>query len=95
MNPWSHGNEDEPNRKCKFLEQIGAHDAYCDSKLGPCGALGTVQDADDTLVDLPERFRFGGYLSATARLENILDVKYSEINGFRTRGRGLYVSFGV
>jgi outer membrane cobalamin receptor len=45
-----------------------------------------------TLVDLTHRFSFSDTFSILARLENVFDTKYSEINGFTTRGRALYLS---
>jgi len=36
--------------------------------------------------------QFTPALSAVLRLENALDKSYQEINGYRARGRGLYLS---
>ncbi len=75
------------------VKHVGSRsDIYYDSKLGPYGALGTLPVADYTIVDLSQRFALDGHLSIGARIENVFDAKYSEINGFTTRGRGFYIS---
>ena len=68
------------------------HDVYYDSQRGPFGALGSVPVAEYTLVDLSQRYAFTQKLLLSARVENLFNTSYREINGFRTRGRGLYVS---
>lgn len=65
-------------------------DIYYNSNLGPYGALGTVSVEKYTLVDLSAKFLLSEYLSVQARLENMFDTRYAEINGFTTRGRGFY-----
>lgn len=68
-------------------------DVYYDSQRGPFGALGTVPVAQYTVVDLSQNlYFFSDRLSVSARVENVFNMKYLEINGFTTRGRGLYVS---
>ncbi|MBA3704922.1 MAG: TonB-dependent receptor [Bacteroidetes bacterium] len=67
-------------------------DVYYESTLGPYGALGTVAVEQYTLLDLSVRYLFFKGVSASLRVENVLDKKYYEINGFTTRGRGAYVT---
>jgi vitamin B12 transporter len=67
-------------------------DVYYESKLGPYGALATVSVEHYTLLDLSARVAIYKGLSASVRVENVTDKKYYEINGFTTRGRGVYVT---
>lgn len=67
-------------------------DIYYDAGRGPFGSLGTEGLADYTLLGFTARMQFTPALSAALRLENALDKSYQEINGFRARGRGLYLS---
>ncbi len=67
-------------------------DIFYDSKRGPYGALGTLPVEAYTLVDLSGTYRFSENFTAHARVENVFDTKYFEINGFTTRGRGIYLS---
>ncbi|MFH0990722.1 MAG: TonB-dependent receptor [bacterium] len=63
------------------------NDVYYESKSGPYGALGTVSVASYTLVDLMQHFTLLDQLLLNVRIENCFDVRYSEINGYTTRGR--------
>lgn len=65
-------------------------DVYYESKLGPYGALGTVAVEQYTLLDLSFAAKLYEGFSALIKVNNVLDKKYSEINGFTTRGRGFY-----
>jgi vitamin B12 transporter len=67
-------------------------DVYYDSKRGPFGALGAIPIDEYTLVDVSQRLALSDSFSVNARVENLFNVKYSEINGFSTRGRGFYLS---
>ena len=67
-------------------------DIFYDAGRGPYGALGTASLGNYALLDFTARYQFTSQLSAALRLENALDKEYQEINGFRTRGRGLYLS---
>jgi vitamin B12 transporter len=75
------------------VHYVGARpDVYYESGLGPFGALGTVPVGDYTLLDLTVKYNFTKNIGATVKAENLLDKKYYEINGFTTRGRGVYIS---
>lgn len=67
-------------------------DVYYESTLGPYGALGTVSVEQYTLLDLSANVKIWKGLTAGVRVANVMDTKYSEINGFTTRGRGFYVN---
>lgn len=68
-------------------------DIYYNSASGPFGALATKGVADYALIDAIIRYTIIKNLSATLRIENIFDVKYNEIYGYTTRGRGFYLNF--
>jgi vitamin B12 transporter len=75
------------------LKYVGRRgDVYYNSMLGPMGALGTVPVGDYTLIDVSARFDLNEHVWMGLRLENVFNVKYSEIKGFTTRGRGIYLS---
>ncbi|MBI2618774.1 MAG: TonB-dependent receptor [Ignavibacteriales bacterium] len=75
------------------MRYVGARsDIFYSSKLGPYGALASTPVADYALLDLSQRYHVDEHLSVSARIENVFDTKYSEINGFTTRGRGAYLS---
>lgn len=67
-------------------------DIYYSSTLGPYGALASKGIGDYTLVDLLVRFTVSKSLTAMLRAENIFDVKYQEIYGYSSRGRGFYLN---
>ena len=66
-------------------------DVYYDWQLGPYGALNTSIVNEYTLWDMGLIYNFKKYFSVKLKAENILDKKFSEINGFATRGRGIYL----
>jgi vitamin B12 transporter len=75
------------------VKHVGARgDVYYESKLGPYGALGTIAVEQYTLLDLSLRANLYKGISANLRIENLMDKKYYEINGFTTRGRGVYLT---
>ncbi|MDB5262952.1 MAG: Outer rane cobalamin receptor protein [Adhaeribacter sp.] len=67
-------------------------DSFYDADLGPFGATGTKEVGEYTLFDFSGRFTITPHLIAGLRLENLLNNSYSEINGYTTRGRGLYLN---
>ncbi|HTX17047.1 MAG TPA: TonB-dependent receptor [Bacteroidota bacterium] len=68
------------------------NDVYYDAALGPYGALGTLPIAAYTLFDLAGRWDLGEHVTLLGRLANLFDTRYSEIAGYTTEGRGIYVS---
>jgi vitamin B12 transporter len=59
---------------------------------GPYGSLGSVDVREYTLMDISAKYTISEFLSATVRVENVFDIRYSEIRGYRTRGRGIFGS---
>jgi len=75
------------------VKYVGARsDIYYSATSGPFGALATKGVADYSLLDIIIRYSIIKNLSATLRAENLFDVKYSEIYGYTTRGRGFYLT---
>jgi len=73
------------------IRYVGSRaDIYYESALGPYGALATVGVEQYTLLDVSMNVKIYKGLSAMLKVENLLDKKYYEINGFTTRGRGFY-----
>jgi len=73
------------------IRHVGSRaDVYYESTLGPWGALATVPVEQYTLLDLSARVTIYKAITASIRVENILDKEYYEINGITTRGRGYY-----
>jgi vitamin B12 transporter len=66
-------------------------DSGYDAFSGPFGALKRNEVDAYHLVDLSSSYRINNHFSLALKLENILDEKYSEIAGYRTRGRSIYV----
>jgi vitamin B12 transporter len=75
------------------IKYVGTRtDIYYNSALGPLGALSNNGLSDYTLFDFVFRYCFTKNLTATLLTENIFNVKYSEIYGYTTRGRGFYLN---
>jgi len=68
------------------------NDIAYNQNLGAFGALELVPVSDYTLTDITAKYLITKNLTATLRAENIFGVVYSEINGYRTRGRGAYLN---
>lgn len=67
-------------------------DVFYDAAILPWGALGTEPVNEYTLFDVSAKYQLLQNFAAAVRIENIFDKKYSEIKGYRTRGRGAYLS---
>jgi vitamin B12 transporter len=75
------------------IRYVGSkYDAYYNNAIGPYGALDVHKLNDYTLVDCAIRYEMNKHLTLNLRMENILDTRYSEILGYATKGRALYVS---
>lgn len=68
------------------------NDILYDASLGPFGALNTTRVNGYTLLDLHASYRFSASFSAVLRLENLLNENYREVRGYRSRGRGIFLS---
>jgi vitamin B12 transporter len=66
-------------------------DVFYDSNLGPYGALGRVPVSEYVVVDLSANYNITQGLTASFRMENIFNKKYSEIKGYATRPRGVFL----
>jgi vitamin B12 transporter len=84
----------KPVNKCSISPIIKyvapRSDIYYNAASGPFGALATKGITGYALVDIIMRFSINKNISAIVRVENIADVKYNEIYGYTTRGRGFY-----
>jgi vitamin B12 transporter len=78
------------------IEYVGSrYDAYYNTAIGPWGALDVLKIDDYTLVDCTVRYEFNDNLSVSIRMENVFDTRYSEILGFTTKGRAIYLGTRV
>jgi vitamin B12 transporter len=75
------------------IRYVGSrYDAYYNNTIGPWGALDVLKLGGYTLLGLAVRYELNTNLSFNLRIENILDTQYSEILGYTTKGRALYLS---
>ncbi len=77
------------NLATKFVDD--RDDVYYDTQIKPQGALNTIAVEEYFLIDLNMAYSLTKHILISARIENMLDKEYSEIRGFNTRGRGLYL----
>ncbi|MGD8747858.1 MAG: TonB-dependent receptor [Balneolaceae bacterium] len=71
---------------------IGARDdIFYSSNLGPYGALDRSRVDGYNLTDVKMLYDFNAHISVGIKVENILDTQYYEINGYRTKGRGVFL----
>lgn len=71
---------------------IGSRDdVFYSAGLGPFGAQDRGRVAGYNITDLTVGYRLTKNLSLTAKVSNLFDTDYIEINGFQTRGRGVMV----
>ncbi len=86
----------KPNKKLLLRSDIryvsSKEDIFYDATLGPYGALNTSSVSDYTLCDIGAKYSFNKHFFASLRIENIFNVKYEEIKGYNTRGRGFYLN---
>lgn len=76
------------------IRHIGKRgDVYYDSGQGPFGALNSKSMAAYTLTDFMATWNANKGLVASFKLENLFNVSYQEIYGFRTRGFGVRIGF--
>lgn len=71
---------------------VGARDdVYYSANLGPYGALDRSNMPGYNLTDLSIRYAISKRFAVTGKIENLFDTEYQEINGYKTRGRGLFL----
>lgn len=68
------------------------YDVYYNPGLGPYGALDNELIKGYFLADFDFRYQLRKNLNLRLKIENLLNTKYMEINGFSTRPRGLYLA---
>lgn len=66
-------------------------DVFYSASLGPYGALDRSKLSNYNLTDFSARYDITNQFAVTAKVENIFDTEYQEINGYQTRGRGLFL----
>lgn len=64
-------------------------DVFYSAGLGPYGAQDRSEVSGYNLTDVGVRYRFTSQIAAGVQVENIFDTSYTEINGYRTKGRGV------
>lgn len=67
-------------------------DVFYDGSLGPFGALNSQMVDEFVLYDAGVFLQMNSMLSAGVRVNNILDRDYTEIFGYSTRGRGVFLT---
>lgn len=67
-------------------------DVFYSANLGPFGAQDRSKISGYNITDLSAGYDLSENLSISAKINNIFDTDYVEINGFKTRGRGLVLS---
>lgn len=68
------------------------YDSYYNPTLGPYGALDNDLIKGYNLTDIQVKYKFGKKISAIVKIENLLNSRYMEINGFSTRPRGIFLN---
>lgn len=88
--------EYRPVSKIRFMvstQFVGSRDdVFYSSGLGPFGAQDRSQVSGYNITDLSMSYRLTEDVSVAAKVSNVFDTDYIEINGFRTRGRGVMLS---
>ena len=89
----------KPVKSLRFLLDMRStgdrKDVFYDPNLGPFGALGRNSIKGYTLVDLSGFYTINKHIAVNLQLNNIFNKDYSDINGFRNRGRNVWVGLNV
>lgn len=73
-------------------QYVGARDdIYYSAQLGPYGAQDLSQVDGYNITDVSLRYRINQNIGVVGKVKNVFDTEYTEINGYRTRGRGVYL----
>ncbi|HEY0677734.1 MAG TPA: TonB-dependent receptor [Chitinophagaceae bacterium] len=70
-------------------------DVFYDPDLGPFGALGRNTITGYTLFNLSGFYTINKHVSVNLQLNNIFGKEFSDIGGFRNRGRSVWVGVGL
>ena len=88
--------EYKPESDFRFMAStrfVGSRDdVYYSANLGPFGAQDRSRISGYNITDLGVGYTLSQNISIAAKVTNLFDTDYVEINGFRTRGRGVMVS---
>lgn len=66
-------------------------DIFYSANLGPYGALDRSEVGSYNLTDIQAQYQLTSNINLGAKVENIFDTQYYEINGYRTQGRGIFL----
>ncbi|MDR8394027.1 TonB-dependent receptor [Aliifodinibius sp. S!AR15-10] len=66
-------------------------DVFYSSNLGPYGALDRSNVDGYSLTDISLRYNISDPFAVIGKVENLFDTDYTEINGYRTKGRGFFI----
>ncbi len=66
-------------------------DVFYSTNLGPFGALGRSELESYNITNVSARYRFSEHFSVTGKVENIFNADYTELIGYRSKGRGFFV----
>ena len=84
----------KPSDAWRFLldvKSVGSRpDVFYDANLGPFGALARNTVEAFTLVNCSGFYTINKRFSVNIQLNNVFDKEYTEVNGFTTRGRGVW-----
>ena len=84
----------KPNAALKFLLDVRSisdrQDVFYNSRLGPFGALGRANVRSFVLFNVSAFWALNNQWKANIQFHNIFNKKYQEINGYNTRGRGIW-----
>lgn len=89
----------KPVKSLRFLLDIRTTgkrpDVFYDPNLGPFGALGRNNIDGYALVNLAGYWSITKHAAVNLQFNNIFNKDYSDINGFRNRGRNVWVGLNV
>lgn len=89
----------KPVKSLRFLLDIRTTgkrpDVFYDANLGPFGALGRNNIEGYALVNLAGYWSVSRKVAVNVLFNNIFDKDYSDINGFRNRGRNVWVGLSL
>lgn len=71
------------------------YDAFYNSNLGPFGALDSKLINGYTLMDFYARYNITSAIVLGFKVDNMLNTKYTEIMGYRTRGTTYFIDLQV
>ena len=85
----------KPGNAWRFLldvRSVGSRpDVYYDANIGPFGALARNTVEGFTLVNFSTFYTLNKRFGLNIQFNNIFDKEYTEVNGFTTRGRAVWV----